>query len=177
MDMMHRIEGVIILDSEGKRIYSKYYGEAWEGRLDRQAKFESTLYSKTKSGPMETPKEGGDITIVESHTVVFRLDPEVYFYVIGSLDENEIVISNALCIVYESLSGLLRSPVSVEKRQLLENFDLLVLVIDETFHDGLMLQSNSSDVLALVFDHATESHDAVSKIKTVLKTHKNSMNL
>ena len=169
-DLMHRVEGVIILDSEGKRIFCKYYGEAFEGKQDKQAKFEEKLYEKThvKTGP-ESPKEGGDITLIDSHTVVFRLDPEVYFYVIGSLNENEVIISDALCTVYEAISTLLRSPCAVvEKRQLLENFDLLVLVIDETFHDGLLLQNSAADVLDLVYEHA-DSQDPMAKIKQALK--------
>eukprot|EP01061_Rhynchopus_euleeides_P037878 TRINITY_DN65179_c0_g1_i1.p2 TRINITY_DN65179_c0_g1~~TRINITY_DN65179_c0_g1_i1.p2 ORF type:complete len:199 (+),score=95.01 TRINITY_DN65179_c0_g1_i1:58-597(+) len=169
-DLMHRIEGVILLDSEGKRVFCKYFGEPFEGKVEKQMKFEAKVFEKTQpKGMHDSPKEGGDIALVENHTVVFRLDPEVYFYVIGSLSENEVIVSDALCTVYASLANLLRSPGSIEKRQLLENFDLLVLVVDETFHDGIVLQDSSDDVLDLVNDHAAESQDAITKIKMQLK--------
>eukprot|EP01061_Rhynchopus_euleeides_P026171 TRINITY_DN42848_c0_g1_i1.p1 TRINITY_DN42848_c0_g1~~TRINITY_DN42848_c0_g1_i1.p1 ORF type:complete len:191 (+),score=73.21 TRINITY_DN42848_c0_g1_i1:59-574(+) len=168
-DLMHHIEGVVLLDNEGKRVFSKYYGEPFQGKLEKQLKFEATLFAKTQpKGGHDSPKEGGDIVLVENHTVVFRLDHEVYFYVIGNLAENELVISDVLCTIYEAISTLLRAH-SVEKRLLLENFDLLVLVVDETLHDGIVLQSSSAGVLELVYDHTSDSQDALSMIKQQLK--------
>eukprot|EP01064_Diplonema_japonicum_P028823 TRINITY_DN451_c3_g1_i2.p2 TRINITY_DN451_c3_g1~~TRINITY_DN451_c3_g1_i2.p2 ORF type:complete len:197 (+),score=53.40 TRINITY_DN451_c3_g1_i2:65-592(+) len=169
MDIMHHIQGVVLLDGEnGKRLFAKYYKEPFEGNLEKQLAFETKLYGKTHNGgAIGAPKDGGDITLVDSHTVVFRLDPEVYMYVIGSLSENEIMISSILVCLYDSLWELQGR--SFDKRDLLENFDLLVLVVDEMIDDGIILQNSSEEVFQLVRSHAAEGNDAVDKLKKVIK--------
>eukprot|EP01064_Diplonema_japonicum_P028822 TRINITY_DN451_c3_g1_i1.p1 TRINITY_DN451_c3_g1~~TRINITY_DN451_c3_g1_i1.p1 ORF type:complete len:198 (+),score=52.77 TRINITY_DN451_c3_g1_i1:65-595(+) len=170
MDIMHHIQGVVLLDGEnGKRLFAKYYKEPFEGNLEKQLAFETKLYGKTHNGgAIGAPKDGGDITLVDSHTVVFRLDPEVYMYVIGSLSENEIMISSVLVCLDDTLRQLLGRN-SIDKRDLLENFDLLVLVVDEMIDDGIILQNSSEEVFQLVRSHAAEGNDAVDKLKKVIK--------
>eukprot|EP01059_Diplonema_ambulator_P022744 TRINITY_DN3807_c0_g1_i4.p1 TRINITY_DN3807_c0_g1~~TRINITY_DN3807_c0_g1_i4.p1 ORF type:complete len:179 (+),score=71.22 TRINITY_DN3807_c0_g1_i4:102-638(+) len=168
-DLIHRIQGIVLLDGEnGKRLFAKYYGEPFEGVLEKQKAFEEKLYAKTHNGgSIGSPKDGGDITLVDAHTVVFRLDPEIHMYVVGSVNENEIMISSVLVCLENTLYQLLNN--RFEKRELLENFDLLTLVVDEMIDEGIILQDSSSEVFQLVSEHAAESADAVDKLKKVIK--------
>eukprot|EP01059_Diplonema_ambulator_P022742 TRINITY_DN3807_c0_g1_i2.p1 TRINITY_DN3807_c0_g1~~TRINITY_DN3807_c0_g1_i2.p1 ORF type:complete len:182 (+),score=65.97 TRINITY_DN3807_c0_g1_i2:102-647(+) len=171
-DLIHRIQGIVLLDGEnGKRLFAKYYGEPFEGALEKQRAFEEKLYAKTHNGgSIGSPKDGGDITLVDAHTVVFRLDPEIHMYVVGSVNENEIMISSVMVCLYDTLWELLNNHTNAfDKRDLLESFDLLVLVVDEMIDEGIILQDSSEDVLKLVKDHASETSDAVDKLKKVLK--------
>jgi hypothetical protein len=43
------MKGVVVLDSEGSRLFAKYFGKL-EGDLERQKKMELDLYSKTPKG-------------------------------------------------------------------------------------------------------------------------------
>eukprot|EP01060_Flectonema_neradi_P000397 TRINITY_DN1025_c0_g1_i1.p1 TRINITY_DN1025_c0_g1~~TRINITY_DN1025_c0_g1_i1.p1 ORF type:complete len:170 (+),score=37.54 TRINITY_DN1025_c0_g1_i1:48-557(+) len=164
-DIIHKIQGVVILDDEGNRLFAKYYDEPFEGKLDKQAAFEKKLYEKTHLNTTPQPKEGGDITLVDSHTVVFNMNPETYFYVIGSLNENELVISNCLT----TIEGVVKQLFRVDKRTLLENFDLLVLVVDEVIDDGILLNP-STEVYQLVYEHASDSQDAATRVKNILRS-------
>ena len=44
--ILHQMKGVVVLDSEGKRLFAKYFGQL-EGDLEKQKKLELELYSKT----------------------------------------------------------------------------------------------------------------------------------
>ena len=56
------------------------------------------------------------------------------FYVIGDSNDNELLLSEVLDAVTDTLDILFGS--QLEKRTLLENFDLLILTVDEIFEEG-----------------------------------------
>eukprot|EP01059_Diplonema_ambulator_P022741 TRINITY_DN3807_c0_g1_i1.p1 TRINITY_DN3807_c0_g1~~TRINITY_DN3807_c0_g1_i1.p1 ORF type:complete len:210 (+),score=82.74 TRINITY_DN3807_c0_g1_i1:44-673(+) len=156
-DLIHRIQGIVLLDGEnGKRLFAKYYGEPFEGVLEKQRAFEEKLYAKTHNGgSIGSPKDGGDITLVDAHTVVFRLDPEIHMYVVGSVNENEIMISSVLVCLENTLGAQIDN--RFEKRELLENFDVLTLIVDEMIDDGIILQDNPAEINQLLSDRRTKS--------------------
>ena len=57
----------------------------------------------------------------------------------------------------------------VDKRTLLENFDLLVLVVDEVIDGGILLNP-SAEVYQLVYEHASESQDAATRVRNILRS-------
>lgn len=52
----------------------------------------------------------------------------------GSSDENELILVAALNCLYDSISLILRK--NVEKKALVENMDLAMLIIDEICDNG-----------------------------------------
>lgn len=48
LDYLHKIEGLVILDNEGKRVFSKYYTPAYN-TFAKQTTFEKTLFNKTSA--------------------------------------------------------------------------------------------------------------------------------
>ena len=44
-DYLHRVEAILLLDSEGQRIFCKYYMPGYESRAKQKA-FEDKLYRK-----------------------------------------------------------------------------------------------------------------------------------
>ena len=55
-------------------------------------------------------------------------------FVVGSADENEILLFNAVLALRDSLNILLKT--SVDRRTIIENYDLICLAIDELCDDG-----------------------------------------
>lgn len=55
-------------------------------------------------------------------------------FVVGSADENEILLFNAVLALRDSLNILLKT--SVDRRTIIENYDLVCLAIDELCDDG-----------------------------------------
>ena len=68
---------------------------------------------------------------------MYKHSPDLIFYIIGNAEENELMLSLALNSFHDALSDLLRN--QVEKRAVLENYDLVMLCLDETIDDGCVM--------------------------------------
>jgi coatomer subunit zeta len=60
----------------------------------------------------------------------------LFFYVVGSADENELILQNILNCFYDSFSIILRK--NVEKKNLFEHIDLAFIILDEICDDGFV---------------------------------------
>jgi hypothetical protein len=97
----------------------------------------------------------------DGHVVVYKSSLDVFMYLVGSADENELILSAVLSTYFDALSILLKYPPpplntnnntrsQVEKRSILENLDLVFLALDETVSDGILLESDASIVASRV---------------------------
>ncbi len=98
---MEMIKAIIIMDNDGKRLYAKYYdpslayGAAGAPIPNAhianppQGEFEKKLFQKTY-------KANSDIVMLDNNTIVYRSTVDVFFYVIGSSEENELILSSVL---------------------------------------------------------------------------------
>ena len=76
----------------------------------------------------------GDIILFEGRLAIYKASTDLIFYIIGSADENELMLSLALNSFHDALSVLLRN--QIERRAVLENYDITMLCLDETIDDG-----------------------------------------
>lgn len=173
MDCLHQVAAFIILDSEGRRVFTKYYCDVVTGgagkwpTVDAQFAFEQTLHTKTRTAGASNNSSEGDVLLYQGSTIVYVLDAELGYYVVGPADENELVLSSVLTCVYESMQTLLKTVQPLEKRPLLEAYESLLLVIDETIDDGIILETSASAVVAEVQPFAvSESQVADGAKKT-----------
>ncbi|KAE9967942.1 hypothetical protein EG328_007892 [Venturia inaequalis] len=145
------INAILILSADdGSRLYSKYYqsphpplgtpagstnyaGASAYPTLSSQKAFETGLREKTV-------KTNADVILYDNRVVTFKTEGDVILYVVGSADENEILLFNAILALRDSLTILLKS--SVDKRTILENYDLVTLAIDELCDDGVLLETD-----------------------------------
>jgi len=75
---------------------------------------------------------------------VYRTSMDVSFFVCGPADGNELVLLSVLTTIFDSISVVLKG--NVEKRTLLDNMEILLLIIDEAIDGGLLLEA-ASDVI------------------------------
>ncbi|KLO09701.1 coatomer protein [Schizopora paradoxa] len=156
----------LILDSDGHRILAKYYrpkGSPYSetkglSTLKEQKAFEKGLYEKTK-------KAGGDIILFEGYPAVYKHASDLIFYLIGNPEENELILQMALSSFYDALNNLLRS--QVEKRAVLEYFDLVMLCLDETIDDGVIVETDSSTIASRVSRPRTDPTEIVINEQTL----------
>jgi hypothetical protein len=76
----------------------------------------------------------GDIVLYDNHVVVYKTEGDTMLFVVGSADENEILLFTAVLALRDSLNILLKT--SVDRRTIIENYDLVCLAIDELCDDG-----------------------------------------
>lgn len=84
----------------------------------------------------------------EGLTCVYKSNVDLFFYVVGSSHENELILASVLNALYDSINQILRK--NVEKRSLLENLDAAFLVVDEICDGGIVLDSDASSIVQKV---------------------------
>lgn len=69
--------------------------------MKAQKAFEKGLVDKTA-------KQGGDIILYDNRIVLYKPESDVMIYVVGSLDENEILLYNTVLALRDSLHLLFK---------------------------------------------------------------------
>ncbi|KAM7081886.1 coatomer subunit zeta-2 [Ciconia maguari] len=134
---LYTVKALLILDSLGQRLLAKYYDGTFPTAKE-QAAFERSIFSKTH-------RAGGEIACLEGLTIVYRSSVDLFFYVVGGCQENELMLSAVLACLLDTLGHLLRK--EVEKRWLLDNMDGTFLVVDEIVDRGVILESDPQQVI------------------------------
>jgi len=133
---LESVKYVIILDNNGKRLFAKYYDDSL--LLDQQKLFEQKLFKATC-------KQDSEIILMDNLTVVYKKNVDLYFYVIGSSNENELVLLHVLNCLYKSVEMVLNK--NVEKRSFLTNFDTILLIVDILIDGGVIMEFSAKDVV------------------------------
>lgn len=141
---LYNLKAILILNNNGQRVIARYYDEHFL-TIKEQKEFEKVLFSKTSKS---LASDHADVIMVDSLSAVFRSKIDLYFYVIGSTVENEIILMSVLNCLFESVNEVLRK--NVEKRVMLENLDFCMLIVDEICDNGIILEIDSSQVIQRV---------------------------
>ncbi|KAJ2768038.1 Golgi-to-ER vesicle coat component [Coemansia nantahalensis] len=151
---LYTVQAVVVLDSDGARLLAKYYSRRPSAQghksLKEQKKFESELFSKTR-------KSSSEVILLDGQTVLFKYINDVYFYLVGASDENELLLSSVLNGLVEAISALLKH--NVDKRNLLDNLDMVVLALDETIDDGIALETDPNAIASNVSKRGVDTLD------------------
>ncbi|XP_054712231.1 coatomer subunit zeta-1-like isoform X2 [Uloborus diversus] len=137
---LYSVEAIAILDNDGNRILAKYYGKTFPTAKEQKV-FEKNLYKKTH-------RANAEVIMLDGLTVVYRSNVDLFFYVMGSCHENELILVSVLNCLYDAVNQILRK--NVEKRTLLENLDVILLAIDEICDGGIVLEADSTSVVQRV---------------------------
>ncbi|KAL7277723.1 coatomer protein [Trametes coccinea BRFM310] len=167
---LYTVTAFLIIDTDGHRVLAKYYhpkghpnGESKKlTTLKEQRAFEKGLFQKTK-------KAGGDIILYDSHLAVYRHSLDLIFYIIGDPSENELMLHSALVAFSDAVHLLLRN--QVEKRGVLENLDLVLLCLDETIDDGIIVETDSTTIASRVSRPKADTTDIVINEQTLLSAY------
>ncbi|XP_031733454.1 coatomer subunit zeta-1-like [Anarrhichthys ocellatus] len=80
---LYTVKAVFILDNDGNRLLSKHYDPGLYPSMKEQKNFERNVFNKTH-------KADNEIAFVEGMTVVYKSSIDLFFYVVGSAEENEV---------------------------------------------------------------------------------------
>lgn len=112
---LHSIQAILILAADGpvenSRIFTKYYEpphtspaftstQSYRTQKDQKS-FEKGLLEKTA-------KQTSDVILYDNKVVVFKMESDVMLYVVGDMQENEILLYNVVLALRDSLSLLLK---------------------------------------------------------------------
>lgn len=128
------------MDNDGDRILAKYYDDTFAS-IKEQREFEKNLYNKTS-------RQNAEIIMLDGLTVVYRSNVDLYFYIMGSSHENELILASVLNALYDAVSQMLKK--NVEKRFLMDHLDAVYLAIDELVDGGVILEADSNNIVQRV---------------------------
>ncbi|KAI5097312.1 coatomer subunit zeta-2 [Silurus meridionalis] len=136
-----------------------YYDTELYPSMKEQKNFEKNVFNKTH-------KADNEIAFLEGMTIVYKSSIDLFFYVVGSAQENELMLMAVLNCLFESLNQILRK--NVEKRCLLDNMDGAFLVVDEIIDGGVILESDPQQVVEKVNyrtdDNPLSEHSVAQKV-------------
>lgn len=72
--------------------------------------------------------------VIDGRVVVYRNNLDVFLYMVGSADENELMLSSVLNAFYDTLGTMFNN--QVDKRSILERYDSTLLALDELIDHG-----------------------------------------
>ncbi|KAF6826699.1 coatomer zeta subunit [Colletotrichum musicola] len=158
------VNAILILSTEdGSRLFSKYYTAPHHGPGAQKddvfpsfiAGASSSPYADVKSQKAfekglldKTAKQTGDIILYDNRIVLYKMESDVMMYVVGGVDENEVLLYNVILALRDSLHLLFKQ--SVDKRTIVENYDLVSLAIDEIVDDGIILETDPTIIVQRV---------------------------
>ena len=132
---LETVRAIIILDNNGERVLSRYFKDTAHPSYKEQRTFEEKIFKKTK-------KIDSEIILLDGMTVVYRSSIDVLFYVLGSVHENELMLMSVLNTLFESLNLVLKR--NLEKKALINNLNVLLMILDEVCNNGIILEADSS---------------------------------
>ncbi|KAJ8307085.1 hypothetical protein KUTeg_015169 [Tegillarca granosa] len=79
---LYLVKAIAILDNDGNRLIARYYDDQFPTAKE-QKQFEKNLFNKTH-------RANSEIIMFEGLTCVYKSNVDLFFYVIGSSQENEV---------------------------------------------------------------------------------------
>ncbi|PVU87928.1 hypothetical protein BB561_006122 [Smittium simulii] len=167
---LYTVKAILFFDSDGKQVISKYYRRDPENSKQfatatEQKAFEARLSNKIANNPEE-------ILLFEGSLVLFQKAGDLTFCLVGKHDENEILLSSILEGFIESLEILLRQ--NVDKRSVLDALDIVLLALDETIDDGVVLETDAEIIASRVSKRSDTADMNLTMLKdqTLLEAYK-----
>ncbi|XP_016445076.1 coatomer subunit zeta-2-like isoform X1 [Nicotiana tabacum] len=151
------VKNILLLDSEGKRVAVKYYSDDWPTNVAREA-FEKAVFAKTQK---TNARAEAEITMFDNYIVVYKFSQDLHFFVTGSDNENEIILASVLQGFSDAVGILLRG--NVEKKEALENLDLILLCLDEIVDGGIVLETDANVIAGKVASNSADSGAPLSE--------------
>ncbi|KAK4056691.1 Golgi-to-ER vesicle coat component [Microbotryomycetes sp. JL221] len=140
------VTAVILLDSDSNRLLARYCSPAHADPKQQVQPFRNPFTTAKEQRAFElgiwekTRRANGDILLYQNQLVLYKNSIDLTFYVVGPEGENELMLQGVLNAFYDAVSLLLRH--QVEKRAILENLDLVVLALDETIDNSIILETD-----------------------------------
>ncbi len=157
---LYTIKAILILDGDGQRLVGKYYDDQFSSVKD-QREFEKALFAKTS-------KANGEIIMLDNLTIVYKSNVDLFFYVIGSVSENEVMLVSVLSCLYDSISQILRK--NMEKKYLLDSLDSAFLSLDEICDNGILMETDATQIAQRVSMKDNETSSNEQTVMDVVKS-------
>ncbi|KAH3768019.1 coatomer subunit zeta-1 [Pelomyxa schiedti] len=139
---LYCIKGLVVLDgADGSRLCCKYYSNPTLPTPKEQKAFEKRLFSKTS-------RASSEILLFDNFVVLYKIIGDVNIYLLGSIEENELLLSSVLNTFIETLMLLFKN--QVDKRMITDYLDMVLLAMEELIDNGVILECDPAIIASRV---------------------------
>ena len=142
-DVVCCIKFIIILDNNGKLIYSKYFTKKEE---EKQREFEKQLCLQVKN--LNVSLDELDIFNFDEYNIISKICDEIAIFIGLNENDNECLGYNFWKIFENCLGTIVNEKYTREK--MFENLDKIIVLIDEMIDDGLIVNTDSDNLQKLI---------------------------
>lgn len=129
------IRALLIIDLDGKRIYSKYYEKNPSLSLQKQQDIENRVAKSVAS------KGNNDLFLLDKYVVIYRQLSDTIVAMLTDPSENEIFVNMTLNCIVDGFDKIFER--GFDKKIALEYYDKIAIAIDEVIDDGIVLETDS----------------------------------
>ncbi|XP_074117374.1 coatomer subunit zeta-2 isoform X3 [Sminthopsis crassicaudata] len=115
---LYTVKAIFILDNDGQRLLAKYYDDTFPSIKEQKA-FEKNVFNKTNRTDSEIAFFGG-------MTIVYKSSIDLFLYVVGSSQENELMLMSVLTCLFDSLNHVLRVILENDPQQVIQKVNFRV---------------------------------------------------
>ena len=132
------VKAVLLIDLDGKRIYSKYYEKNPTLPINKQHDIEQRI-AKSVAG-----KGNNELFLLDKYVVLYRTMSDVIVAMLTDPQENEIFVNMALMCIVDGFERIFER--NFDKKVALEYYDKIAIAIDEVIDDGIILETDSQQL-------------------------------
>lgn len=142
-DIVCLIKFITILDNTGKLIYGKYFNIP---EADKQREFEKKLCLNVQN--LGIPIGELDTFILDEYNVFVKIVGEIAYFI--GLDENDNeCLGYSFCKCFENTLMNITGD-SLERVKILENYDKIIVMIDEMIDEGVVVNTDMESLDKLI---------------------------
>ena len=137
------VKFIIILDNNGKLIYSRYYSSKEQ---NSQLEFEKQLCFQVKNLNI-SPGEL-DIFSMDEYNIFVKIIGEIAYFIGLNEEDNECLGYN-FCKIFENSLGNITTD-NFDRPKIFENLEKIIVMIDEILYNGLIVNTDSESISKLI---------------------------
>ena len=137
------VKFVIILDNNGKLIYSKYFTEKDQ---NRQREFEKQLCFQVKN--LNINQGELDIFSMDDYNIFVKIIGEIAYFIGLSEEDNECLGYN-FCKLFENCLGNITND-NFDRPKIFDNLEKIIVMIDEMLDNGLIVNTDPDSISKLI---------------------------
>lgn len=175
MSFIHRVQGIVVMRETGSLFFAKYFtgpstplSSQKLASYDAQRDLEESLF-----GAIDAISGSVRCAVVKGHLVVAIKQMDLLFCSIGDEEENYWFLKNVLQTLVQALNSLC-SDSDPGARELEENYELLILCVDELLDEGIPVDIQSSSIAGSVQEINTSNEgiqvrEALTKLNQMIQ--------
>ena len=137
------IRFIILLDNNGKIIYSRYYINKSE---EKQREFEKHLCFQVKN--LNVLPGEIDIFQYDNFNIFINIIDEITYFIGLNEEDNESLGYNFCKIFENSLSIIIEN--NFQRSKIFENLEKIMILIDEMVYNGIVVNTNQESIVKLI---------------------------